>query len=407
MPTFSYIARDRAGQKNTGLVAAKDEVEVRQILRSKELFVTNVIEQASNASSVGQIVLFKKKSVSLKEMVVMSRQLATLVRAGISIVESLQSVEEQSGNLFLKETLATVRLDIMKGSTLTDAMKKHPKVFNETYIALASAGETGGVLERTLEIAGHQMDQEAELQEKVKAAFVYPLIVLVASLGVVVFMLVFIVPVFAKVYQQFHATLPPVTQLLIVLSDILLRWWWIVVLTSYGAIMGFKAYVKTDKGKRHLDILKLKAPLLGGLNRKIAVARFTQTFAGAVKAGVPILRALSISAQTSGNVIIIEAIKRVINFVKEGSTLAVPLEQCGEFPPMVTRMIAAGEHSGNLDSMLEEVTRFYERDIQYTVDRLTKMMEPAMTVVVGGIVLFVLLALYMPIFNLTNVVRSK
>lgn len=407
MSTFHYTARDRSGTQSTGVIAAKDVTEVREVLRNKELFVTAIKEQAAPGAPGAGFSLFKKKKVKLQELVVMSRQLATLVRSGISIVECLHAVGVQSDNPTLKQALNEIRLDVLTGSTLTDAMRKHAKILNEMYVSLVQAGETGGVLERTLEIAATQFDQEAELQEKVKAAFVYPMIVLIASIGVVFFMLVFIVPVFAKVYDQFHAHLPPVTQALVSLSFIILHYWWMVGGLTYGAIWGFKKFVQTPKGKRLYDQVMLKMPLLGPLNRKIAVARFTQTFAGAVKAGVPILRALAISAQTSGNVIIYEAIKKVANFVKDGSTLTVPLEQTGQFPPMVTRMIAAGEQSGNLDVMLEEITKFYNRDIEYTVGKLTRILEPAMTVVVGGIVLFVLLALYMPIFNLTNVVKSK
>ena len=406
MPTFSYTARDRAGTPSNGVIAAKNPTEVRQILRNKDLFVTVLREQAGPSAPGGGILPFKGKKVKLTELVVMSRQMATLVRAGISIVECLHAVGEQTENPTLKQAITEIRLDVLTGSTLTDAMRKHARILNEMYVSLVQAGETGGVLERTLEIAAQQFDQEAELQEKVKAAFVYPMVVLVASVGVVFFMLIFIVPVFAKVYDQFHATLPPVTLALVMLSSFILHYWWTVLAAGYGGGFLLRRYIRTPAGRTVYDRLMLKLPLLGPLNRKIAVARFTQTFAGATKAGVPILRALAISAQTSGNVVIMEAIKKVAGFVKDGSTLTVPLEQTGQFPPMVTRMIAAGEQSGNLDTMLEEITHFYNRDIEYTVGKLTKILEPAMTVVVGGIVLFVLLALYMPIFNLTNVVKA-
>jgi type IV pilus assembly protein PilC len=406
MPTFSYTARDRAGAQTNGVIAAKDPTEVREVLRNKELFVTTLKEQAGPSAPGAGGLPFKSKKVKLNELVVMSRQMATLVRSGISIVECLHAVGMQTENPTLKQAVNEIRLDVLTGSTLTDAMRKHSRILNEMYVSLVQAGEAGGVLERTLEIAAKQFDQEAELQEKVKAAFVYPMVVLVASVGVVFFMLVFIVPVFAKVYEQFHATLPPVTLALVMLSSFVLHYWWMVIVGGYAAMWGLRRYIRTPAGRMVFDRLMLKLPLLGPLNRKIAVARFTQTFAGATQAGVPILRALAISASTSGNVVIMEAIKKVAGFVKDGATLTVPLEQTGQFPPMVTRMIAAGEQSGNLDTMLEEVTHFYNRDIEYTVNKLTKILEPAMTVVVGGIVLFVLLALYMPIFNLTNVVKA-
>lgn len=405
MPSYHYTARDRGGQQTSGVIAAKDAVEVRELLRNKELFVTGVRQQSEEFEGK-RTQRRRGKRVKLGDVVVMSRQLATLVRAGLSIVECLNAVATQTENKSLAEAVKRVRMDVLSGSTLTDAMKQHPHIFNELYVSLVQAGETGGVLEQTLEVAASQFDKEAELRDKVKAAFVYPAVVAVASVLVVIFMLVFIVPVFAKVYTQFHATLPPVTRLLVTLSDVVCHFWWIVLPCCYMVYRLLRAYVCTPGGRKRFDRLKLKVPLMGKLMRKIAIARFTETLAGAIKAGVPILRALATSGQTSGNVIIMEAVNTVSAAVKEGATLSAPLEQTREFPPMVTRMVAAGEQSGNLDSMLEEITRFYNRDIEYTVGQLTRVMEPAMTVVVGGIVLFVLLALYMPVFNLTNVVHK-
>jgi type IV pilus assembly protein PilC len=284
-------------------------------------------------------------------------------------------------------------------------MRKHPKVFNEIYVSLVEAGEAAGTLDHTLELAATQFDEEAELREQIKAALTYPAIVVVAACGVVAFMLVFVVPAFAKVYQQFHAQLPAVTRMLITLSDIVLHRAWVVILAAILLIFGFRRYIETESGRLRYDSLKLKLPLLGKLIRKIAIARFAQTWAGATKGGMPILQALQISANTSGNVVIRNSVQQVATFVKEGATLADPLSATGQFPPMVTRMIAAGESSGDLDMMLEELARFYRRDIDYQVKKLTRLMEPIMTVVVGAVVLFVLVALYMPIFTLPTIVR--
>lgn len=408
MATFRYTARDSSGQLSSGVIAAKDQAEVREVLRHKNLYLTAIREQtAKSSASASSPGLFRRRKIRLGDLVVMSRQLATMVRAGLSIVECLQDVAEQTENPVLKETLNQVRLDILTGTTMTDAMRKHPKVFNESYVSLVQAGEAGGLLEQTLETAALQLDREAELVEKVKSAFVYPMVVVFTSIGVVFFMLVFIVPVFAGIYDQFHAKLPPITLLLVFLSYALLHYWWLAAIGLATCVMLARRFHRTPKGRRTFDRIKLKLPLLGKLNRKIAVSRFTQTFASSVRAGVPILRALAISAQTSGNTIIMDAVGRAAGFVKDGASLSVPLEQSGEFPSMVTRMVAAGEHSGNLDAMLEEITRFYNRDIEYTVAKLTRIIEPLMTIVVGGIVLFILLALYMPVFNLTQVVRSK
>ena len=402
MSSFTYTARDRNGAQKLGTVDARHVNEARDLLRAKDLFVVEIQEKKLNDGATKK----RKKKVKLGDMVVMSRQLATLVRAGLSIIECLHIVATQTDNPTFSDALNEVRLAVLTGSTLADALRRHPKVFNEKYIALVQAGETGGVLDKTLEIAATQFDAEADLKEKVKAAFVYPMVVMFASIAVVIFMLVFIVPVFANVYKSFGASLPPVTQLLVTMSFVIINYWWLVAVGSVGLVKGLKKAHASPKGRRMFDQLMLKIPLLGPLNRKIAVSRFTQTFSGSVEAGVPILRALAISAQTSGNVIIMEAINKVTIQVKDGSTLTAPLEATGQFPPLVCKMIAAGEQSGNLDEMLSEITKFYSRDIEYTVGKLTRIMEPAMTVVVGGIVLFVLLALYMPVFNLTQVVHK-
>lgn len=405
MPTFNYTARDRSGGVSRGTATAASLGELRSQLREKDLFVTETHEQTGQESSSTFSLTSRRRRVRLEDMVLMSRQLSTLVRAGLSIIECLQSVATQSENATLTATLMTVRLDVLSGSTLAGAMRKHPRVFSEMYVSLVEAGEAGGLLDKTLETAAMQLSQEADIHEKVKAALTYPVLVIVAALGVVAFMLLVIVPVFAQVYQQFHAELPTITLLLVNISFIVVHWWWGVLLFGALFVYALRRYIATPKGQLMFDTLTLKLPLLGKLMRKIAIARFAQTFAGMISAGVPILRALAISANTSGNLVIQRAVMRVAEQVQQGANLALPLEQTGEFPPMVTSLIAAGEQSGNLDEMLGEITLFYNRDIQYTVEKLTKLMEPLMTVVVGSIVLFILMALYMPIFNLGQVLR--
>lgn len=407
MPTFQYSARDREGNLQTGVLAAENTAELREILRNKDLFLTKYQLRKGKVVDQGQVApgLFGAKKVKLGDMVVMSRQLATLVRSGLPIIEALSAVSAQTENQTLVDALNAVRLDVLTGASLAGGMRRHPKVFTDLYTALVEAGEAAGTLDHTLELAAKQFDEEAELREQVKSALTYPVIVIVAALGVVAFMLVFIVPAFAKVYDQFNAPLPAVTQSLIFLSDLLLHRAWIVLLVGLGAFLAFRQWVQTPGGRMKYDRFKLKLPLLGKLIRKISLARFATTLAGATKGGMPILQALQVSANTAGNVIIRDSVLQAINFVKEGSTLADPLAASGQFPPMVTRMIAAGEQSGDLDAMLEEVAHFYRRDIEYQVKKLTRMMEPVLTVVVGAIVLFVLVSLYMPIFNLPNVVK--
>lgn len=407
MPTYEYTARDRDGNVNSGVLMAETEAELRSSLRIRELFVTSCSVRSDHQTKSGSGgSLFKPRTVRLVDMVVMSRQMATLVKAGLSIVEALDAVATQTESPILADALWEVRKDVVAGDSLATSMRRRPKVFNELYCSLVEAGEVGGMLEHTLEVAAQQFDKQATLREQVRSALAYPILVVAASIFVVGFMLVFIVPIFAKIYSQFHADLPAITQLLVSISDVVTHWWYLVLLLVGGLIFLFIQYYKTEQGRRNIDALKLKIPLLGKLLHKIAIAQFANTWAGTTKGGIPILSALQVSARTSSNVIVRDAVLKVAEDVQRGAPLATSLEEKGQFPALVTRMVASGERSGNLDEMLEELTHFYERDIEYSVQRLTRMMEPALTVVVGGLVLFVLLALYMPVWNLARVIRK-
>jgi Type II secretory pathway, component PulF len=403
MPRYMYLARDRTGKQVAGSVSGQDERGVREQLRRKDLFVTalTVQKQASSRSNGA----FRKKKVSLNDMVVMSRQLATLVKAGLPLVESLGALVNQTQNPTLKATLTEIRSDVLAGATFSGSLSKHPAIFSELYQSLAQAGETAGALDDTLQTAAEQLDKEQELREKVKAAFVYPAAVVITAVGVVTFLLTFVVPVFANVYDQFHAKLPPPTLLLVSVSKFIRGYWYIAALGTFGLLKLFKWWKNTDGGRLRCDKIKLKIPLLGPLNRKIAISRMTRTFSAMVQAGVPILSGLQTSARVTGNMVFMNVINDAVAKVNEGVRLSLPLEQSGEFPNMVTHMIAAGEESGNLDEMLKQITTFYDRDIEYAVQRLTRMLEPLLTVVLGLIVGFVLLALYMPIFNLSKVIH--
>ena len=403
MPTYVYAARDRTGKQIRGSLAGADEPTIREQLRRKDLFVISISSQKQSQYSV---MSKRPKKVGLSEMVIMSRQLATLVRAGLPLVESLYTLAAQTTNSTLKGVLTEVRNDVLSGSTFSDAIAKHPKIFTELYVSLARAGEVAGALDETLQAAADQLDKEADLKEKVKAAFVYPLAVVVTAVGVVTFLLLFVVPVFANVYDQFKAPLPGPTQLLINFSNVLRYYWYMCILGMAGAFVIFKRWSATEKGRYICDVFRLKMPLLGMLNRKIAIARLTRTFGAMVSSGVPILSGLQTSARVTGNMVFIDVVNDACQKVNEGVRLSVPLEQSGQFPTMVTRMIAAGEESGNMDEMLKQITMFYDRDIEYAVQRLTRMIEPIMTVVLGIVVGFVLLALYMPIFNLSKVIHK-
>ena len=404
MPTFDYKARNQQGVESGGVIVAESVGQLREQLRAKGLYLTGVGIVGSGGGGGVAISLFRRRP-KLYDMVVMSRQLATLVRAGVSAVESLEAVADQTTSPVLAEALMDVRAGILTGDSMSQAMAKHPRVFSEMYCALVSAGEQGGTLEDTLEIAADQLDKQQALREQVKSAMIYPIIVITAALLVISFVITFLVPVFKSVYVQFGQELPGITKFMLFLSDVAIHWWYVAIPLLIVAIMLVKAYVSTAEGREVYDAFKLRIPFLGALFRKIGVAEFTQTFAGMIKGGVPIIGAMQVAADTSSNVIVRNSIWAASESIKEGASLATALVEAGQFPPMVTRMVASGEKSGNLDEMLAELTRFYERDIEHTVARLARTMEPVMTVVVGGIVLFTLLALYMPIFMLSQVIK--
>ncbi|CAN5578205.1 hypothetical protein BH11ARM2_BH11ARM2_24150 [soil metagenome] len=284
-------------------------------------------------------------------------------------------------------------------------MARHPKIFNRLCVSLVAAGEAGGILDQTLDIMAEQLDKESLIQQQIKAAMAYPKLVMGACIGVVAFMLTFIVPIFARLYTQFHAELPMMTKLLVSVSGFITQTWWLAILIVIAMGKAYRKAQTTKAGERLFDTIALRAPIFGPIMRKVAIARFSQTFAGLSKSGVPILNSLAICAETSGNVIIQQAILRVASQVSQGAPLAPSLEESKEFPSMVTRMIAAGEKSGNLDEMLNEIAKFYNRDVDFAIAKMTKLMEPAMTIIVGGVVLVVMLALYMPVFNMGQVLK--
>lgn len=407
MPTYSYTARDRSGKAITGVQVGEDTDSVRALLRERELYLTSIAAATQRESASGLSQPVWQRRLRGSDMVVFSRQLATLMRSGLPINECLHSVAQQTENPYLREVLDQVRLDILSGGSLGESLARHPRVFSELFVALVRAGEAGGVLEETLETAAEQYDREADMREKVRTAFAYPIVVLITAFVVVSFLVIVVIPQFSQFYASFRAQLPPLTLLLIQISRALLNPWYEVSLLVIllGAVFGFRAWINSPEGRRQWDRLQLNVWLFGDLNRKIAVARMMRALAAMVSAGVPILQALSIAARVGNNRVLSDAMGRVGEMVQQGAQIWRPLEQTGEFPPMVVRMIAAGEELGNLSEMLRELSRFYSRDIDYTIQKMTRLLEPLLTLCVGGVVLFVLLALYLPIFHLTSILR--
>jgi len=403
MPVFSYVARDFRGQMVLGSTAGPDATVVRRNLRENGLYVLTLSERREREGLGARWARFR--GVKLGDLVVFSQQLATMVGAGLPIVECLHELTEETENPALRMALVQITQDILSGSTLSQALARHPRIFSELFIALVHAGEVGGVLDQSLVRIAENLDREQELREKVKSAFVYPAVVLTVAAGVVTFMLLFIIPVFEKVYAQFHANLPAPTLALIAVSGFISHFWWLILALLAGVAFAFRSFVRTEKGRRIWDRTKLRLPLFGKLIRKIVVTRFVRTLGALVNAGVPMLAALQTASRVAANTEFTDAIAQISEEVTKGAALSGPLRICGKFPNLVPRLVQAGEESGNLGEMLDKTAHFFDRDIEHTVRRLTTLMEPAITIILGVIVGSIVVSLYLPIFTLATVIR--
>ena len=403
MAVFSYLARDLDGGLVTGATAGVDEVMVRRELRGNGLYVISLTENRERENLGAR--LARLRGVRLGDLVVFSQQLAAMVSAGIPILECLHELIEETDNPALRRALVKVAQDIQAGSTFSQALARHPRIFSELFVALVHAGETGGVLEASLHNIADNLDKEMELREKVKSAFVYPIAVLLVAVGVVSFMLLFVIPVFQRVYAQFHAQLPAPTRMLIAVSTFVQHSLWIALLGLVGLALGFRAFIATEKGKTTWDRAKLRLPLVGRLIRKIVVTRFVRTLGALAGAGVPLLAALETASRVANNAEFTTAVRKVSEEVSRGASLSAPLRASRRFPNLVPRLVQSGEESGDLEGMLNKIAHFLDRDIEHSVRRLTALMEPVLTIILGGIVGAIVISLYMPIFTLATVIR--
>jgi type IV pilus assembly protein PilC len=340
------------------------------------------------------------------DLVVFSWQFAAMMGAGIPLIPCLGALRDQTESPELARVIGEIRQRVQDGQSLSGSMSRHPHIFSNIMISLVRAGETGGFLELSLERIAVQMDKDADLRQKVRSAFVYPVLVLGLAALIVAFLLLFVIPVFAQVYSSASLDLPGSTKFLIKVSNFFAAYWWAVALGMVALALGVRAWARSEKGRPKADEMKLKMPLFGPLIRKIAIARSIRVLGTLVSTGVPLVEALEDAARVAGNWVIGSALRTAVIRVTEGDKLAQPLEASGEFPAMVIQMVAAGEESGDLGGMMNKVADFYDRDIEYTVKRLTTLMEPLLTIVLGVVVGFVAIAMYMPIFNLTALLKQ-
>ncbi len=411
MPKYSYRVRAAQGGEMTGVMEGKTQRDVSDKLRSQKFTILSIEEEKKSYVNmlIESLPFMKKgtgKRVKTKHLVLFSRQLSTLVSAGVPIVQGLNILIEQIENKNFKMVVESVKNDIEGGLSIADSMAKYPWVFDELYVGMIRSGETGGVLDIILERLSTYLETSEKLKGKVKGAMVYPAIVTTVAVSITIFLLVVVIPTFKQVFSAFGGELPLPTQVLINISEILKKYFiWGILLIIIGLFLG-RQWSKTEKGSRIWHKILLKIPVFGPLLRKVAIAKFSRTLGTLVKSGVPILDAIGTTGKTSGNKIVEDAVMNARENIREGERIASPLKESGVFPPMVIQMISVGEETGALDNMLNKIADFYEQEVDVAVGGLTSMIEPLIMVVMGVVIGAIVIAMFMPIFNLGEVVSK-
>ena len=400
--TFAYKVRDRSGNLISGTLVADNEMLVLQRLREQGY---TPLEVGKEKKGLALEINITKKKVKLKEVAIFSRQFATMINSGLPILRALAILAEQTSNKSLAEALVASRNDVEQGASLSQALAKHPKIFNDLYISMVKSGETGGSLDDTLLRLSAMLEREVHLRGKIKSAMTYPVAVVGLVSLIMAAMLLFVVPQFQTIYGQLGGTLPLPTRMLLMVSNVFKNWWYIVVLLLIAARFALKRYKKTEHGREVVDAIKLRIPVFGNLFLKTALSRFASTLAMLMSSGVPILQALDIVIDTVNNRVMGKAVEEVQDSVRQGDSIAKPLSKSPVFPPMVVQMIAVGEETGQVDTMLEKVAQFYDQEVEATVDSLTSLIEPILIAFIGGCVGAAVIALYMPMFQVINLIK--
>ncbi len=403
MPVFLWEGKDRTGSTQKGQIEAENEAAVRLQLRAKRIIPTRIRLKPKSIFSA-QIGGARQQKITPKDVVIFTRQFSTMIDAGLPLVQGLEILASQQANKSFKQVLIDIKETVEGGSTLADALKKHPKVFDELYVNLVAAGEVGGILDTILNRLSVYMEKIEALKKKVKGALLYPIIVVVVAVVVICVLLIFVIPIFEKMFSEFGKELPAFTQMVIDFSNWLKKWIIPLIIIFAIIVYIFRKFYRTERGKALIDDLILKSPIFGELIRKVAVARFTRTLGTMISSGVPILDGLEIVARTAGNKTIQTAIETTRKSISEGKSIAEPLGESGVFPPMVVQMISVGESTGALDAMLSKIADFYDEEVDAAVEALTSMLEPMLMVFLGGAIGALVVAMYLPIFTMASAI---
>lgn len=397
MPSFEWKGRDRAGRPQGGVLVADSKDGVLAVLRRQQIVPITVKEKGK------EIALPKlRRGINEKTLAIFTRQFSVMIDAGLPLVQCLQILGEQQDNKAFQRIVLQVREDVESGSSLANAMKKHPQAFSELYVNMVAAGEAGGILDTILQRLATYIEKAARLKAQVKAAMIYPISVISIAMLVVYIILWKVIPVFGALFTSLGAELPLPTRIVVALSKFIGRFWWLIVGLVVAGVFAIRRYYATEQGRLVIDSLLLKAPILGLVLRKIAVARFCRTLGTLLSAGVPVLESLEITARTSGNAVIERSILEVRKAVEEGKNLADPLKTTNQFPPMVVQMISVGEATGAMDTMLGKIAEFYEDEVDTAVAGMMKLIEPILIFFLGVVIGGIVIAMYLPMFDLIS-----
>jgi len=403
MATFRYSARDASGRVVAGAIDAETEVMVVGKLRDMGFYVTSLSREAPKIDL--REGLRRLRKVSLRELTVFTRQFATMVNAGLSMVRTLSILEEQSESSKLKKLIGEVRSDVEQGMTLSDAFGKHPQTFSSLMVNMVRAGEVGGVLDEVLNRIAGFYEKDMALRQKVRAAVTYPVAIFIFSIGIIMFLVFFILPQFIGFFEGLNLTLPWPTRVLIIFTRMMTTYWYLIFGLLALMLYGLRTYIRTPPGRMSFDRFKLRIPIFGPLVRKVTISRFSRTLGTLISSGVPIMQALEVVAKAVDNTIVSQAIDNVRASIREGESVALPLQASGLFPPMVVQMTAVGEETGQLDSMLTKVADFYDAEVETTLSQLTSIIEPLLILFLGFVVGFIVLAFYMPLYQIITGIK--
>jgi type IV pilus assembly protein PilC len=402
MPSFAYTALDDNGKTIKGKMEAESEALVMTKLHEQRYHILSLTEDKTRSKQVAGS--GSKRKVKLNAMVIFSRQFATMIDAGVAIVRCLDILEGQTKDPVLRPVIAACKKDVKGGLSLSDAFSKHPNVFSRLYVNMVKAAEAGGILDKILDRLSEFLEKEQEVRGKIKSAMIYPILVLVFAVSMVIALFILVLPKFKELFESMNIQMPAATRMLFGISTVMREYWYVLFGGAAAMVMFYRWYRGTDAGSWQIDTLKLKFPVVGELVQKMAISRFSRTFATLIASGVPMMKSLEIVGETSGNRVISRAIENARSAIREGQKISTPLQQSGLFPGMVTHMIDIGEETGRLSEMLTKVSDFYDQEVDNAVKALTSMIEPCLIVVMGGIVGFIAISIMAPIFKLISAI---